>query len=406
MPSRKDQPFPKAATGVQAGRLSLLVISYTYFPVVGGCEIEAHRICSALIGRGYKILVLCSGGPPMPILRDWLDPAGVPVRILTRYARGRCKEILFAIRVAWTLWRERADYDVVYFIMQGLHLAAGLPVARALRKPIVMKFSGSSVIPLVRRSRAGRVELNWLRKWAARLLILNDGMMQEAIEDGFTAEQLTWMPNPVDSDEFRPGKPAEIAALRERHGIKPDACVAIYVGRLSSEKGLCCLLRGFAQAARSVSNFALLLVGDGTLRPELEALVRELGLSKEQVRFVGQIAISQVSSWLRASDIFVLVSPNEGFSCALAESMSSGLPSVVSQIPGNAQLIDEGVHGLTVPVGDADAIAGALIKLFQDPPRRKHMGEAARRRIIENYSSREVVDRYLVLFDEVVQNSP
>jgi len=405
-PGADQQRIPTEGTGVQTGRLSILVISYTYLPVIGGCEIEAHRVCSALIGRGHKILVVCSGGPDMPPIREWMDPAGVPVRILTRHARGRWKEILFAIRVAWTLWRERPNYDAVYFIMQGLHLAAGLPIARVLRKPIVMKFSGSGVIPFVRRSRAGRVELNWLRKWAARLLILNAGMMQEATEDGFAREKITWMPNPVDTDEFRPGEPGEIAALRERHGIKADACVAIYVGRLSSEKGLAWLLHGFAWAARSVPNLILVLVGDGALRPELEALVRELGLGKEQVRFVGQIAIPEVPLWLRASDIFVLASPNEGFSCALAEAMSSGLGSVVSQIPANVQLIDEGVHGLTVPVGDEGAIAGALISLFQDGARRKRMGEAARQRIIENYSTQKVADRYEILFGGVVWNSP
>ena len=88
--------------------------------------------------------------------------------------------------------------------MQGLHLAAGLPVARGLGKPIVMKFGGSGVVPLMRGSRAGRVELNWLRKWASRLLVLNDGMIQEAIDDGFAREQLTWMPNPVDVDDSAP----------------------------------------------------------------------------------------------------------------------------------------------------------------------------------------------------------
>ena len=69
----------------------------------------------------------------MPELRDWIDPAGVPVRILTRRSRGRAKDFVFAFEVAWAIWSGRKRYDVVYFLMQGLHLAAGLPVARCAR---------------------------------------------------------------------------------------------------------------------------------------------------------------------------------------------------------------------------------------------------------------------------------
>ena len=245
--------------------VSLLLISDSYPPILGGSEIEAQRVSAEMIRRGHRVLVLTSGGSPMPPVRDWVDPAGVPVRILTRSARGRWKDILFAFRVAWSLWRERHNYQVVYFLMQGLHLAAGLPVARVLKKPIVMKVGGSGVIPRMRGSRAGRVELVWLRRWAARLLLLNEGMMQEAMEEGFPGDQMLWMPNPVDTEQFRPGPPEEIAKLRAGFGIPPEALVAVYVGRLSHEKGLPPVLRGFALAAREEPRAMLVLVGDGQL---------------------------------------------------------------------------------------------------------------------------------------------
>ena len=103
--------------------LSLLLISDSYPPVMGGSEVEAQRIASAMIRRGHRVQVLCAGGPPMPAVREWVDPAGVPVRILTRRSRGRWKDLFFAMEVAWALWRDRNRYDVVYFLMQGLHLA-------------------------------------------------------------------------------------------------------------------------------------------------------------------------------------------------------------------------------------------------------------------------------------------
>jgi glycosyltransferase involved in cell wall biosynthesis len=338
----------------------------------------------------------------MPAVRDWIDPAGVPVRILTRRSRGRAKDFVFALEVAWAIWSGRKHYDVVYFLMQGLHLAAGLPVTRWLNKPIVMKFGGSGVIPLMRGSCAGRVELGWLRRWAARLMVLNEAMIEEGIADGFERQQFTWMPNPVDVSEFRPAQPGEAAAWRAQHGIALQACVTIYVGRLSSEKGLPGLLRGFAQTARRSTGAILLLVGDGAQRAELEALAGQLGLGPDRIRFIGRVNITEVPFWLRSSDIFALTSPSEGFSCALLEAMAAGLASVVSDIPANRQLIDPGIHGLAVPFGDESSIGKALLQLSSDSDVRKRMGEAARRRAVENYSTGRVVERYETLLSELM----
>lgn len=385
---------------------SILLISDSYPPVLGGSEVEAQRVSKALIQRGHRVQVLCAGGPPMPDVREWIDPEGVPVRILTRKSRGKKKDWVFAAEVAWALWRDRNRYQVVYFLMQGLHLAAGLPVARMLGKPIVMKFGGSGVIPLMRASRAGKIELNWLRDWASRLMVLNEGMMEEAIADGFPRSLMTWMPNPVNTDDFCPAAPGEAGAFRKQHGLPLNAPLVLYVGRLSYEKGLLNVLRGFAQASRLLPEAMLVLVGDGAQRKELEEMAPQLGLGLQQIRFVGRVEIAQVPLWLRACDVFTLLSPSEGFACSLVEAMSAGMPSVVSDIPANRQLVDEGVHGLIVPVTDAEAAGAAFERLFRDPALRARLGEAARRRVIENYSTLKIVSRYEQMFGEVLEGRP
>jgi glycosyltransferase involved in cell wall biosynthesis len=383
--------------------ISLVLITDTYPPVIGGSEVEAQRVAAGLRARGHQVEVWTSGGSPMPELWEWVDPAGVPVRILTRRSRGFWKYVLFGLQVAWQLFRRRDDYQLVYFLMQGFHLAAGLPVARLLGKPIVMKFGGSGVIPLMQRSRLGRLELHWLNRWAERLMILNEGMMQEALAYGFQREQMLWMPNPVDTEAFRNGAPEEIDALRARFGLPAGLPVAVYVGRLSPEKGLRWLLEGFGHASKDVPEAVLLLVGDGPLRKELEEKAVALGLSPSQIRFAGRVPVAEVALWLRASDVFCLVSPSEGFSCALAEAMAAGLSSVVSDIPANAQLVDSGAHGLAIPVGNTVEIGKALARLFQDRPLRERMGEAARRRICDNYSLVQVVQLYEDLFAEILR---
>ena len=335
----------------------------------------------------------------MPSLRDWVDPAGVPVSILTRRSRGLWKDCIFACEVSCAIWSRRRSYDVVYFLMQGLHLAAGLPVAHFLKKPVVVKIAGSNVVPAMRRSRAGRQELDWMQRWRVPLMVLNDGMVEEALADGFARDRLVWMPNPVDPDEFRPAQPGESETWRENHGIPPNAQVVIYTGRLSHEKGLRSLVGGFACAARQVPEALLVLVGDGASRPELETLARGLGMNCGEIRFVGRVPAAEIPFWLRAGDIFSLTSPSEGFPCALLEAMAAGLPSVVSAIPANLQLIDEDVHGLTVPFDDEEAIGKAFLKLFSDAGMRRSMGNAARQRVVDNYSTDKVIDRYEALFN-------
>src|SRR5215813_11292943 len=116
-------------------KLSILLVCHTYPPVLGGSEIEAQRVSHALRNLGHNVTVLCAGGDPMPPVRRWSDPFGTPVRIFGRDPKTSWRA--FAAGVAWTLLAERHHYDVVYFLMQGAHLAAGLPVAKALGKPIV-----------------------------------------------------------------------------------------------------------------------------------------------------------------------------------------------------------------------------------------------------------------------------
>ncbi len=334
----------------------------------------------------------------MPAVRKWTDPEGVPVTILTRRSKGRWRDMSFAIQVAWTIWRRRKEFDVIYFLMAGLHVAAGILVARALRKPMVVKIAGSGVIPLMRRSRAGCFELDRIREWKVPLMLLNQGMMDEAIADGLSQAQLVWMPNPLDIEQFRPARPGEAEDWRQKHGIPVEAFVVVYVGRLSVEKGLPGLLKGFALAMKQAPDMLLLLVGDGPMRPEVEALARSLDPSLERIRLTGRAPIDEVPFWFRAADVFALTSPSEGFPCSLLEAMGAGLPSVVSAIPANLQLVDDGVHGLTAEWNDENAIGQAFLKLRNDPEGRRRMGAEARKRVVENYSTDKVLDRYETVF--------
>jgi glycosyltransferase involved in cell wall biosynthesis len=380
------------------------MVTSTYPPVIGGAEMDTQRVAAELIRRGYPVRVLCQGGDPMPAQRHWRDDAGVPVEILTRRSGSDSMAIVYAMRVAWRLFTARRHYQIAFFSMTGLYLAAGLPVCRLLGKRILMKVHGSTVIPRVAASRVGRLELRWLEQWASRVMVLNDEMMQEGLDAGLSLERLMHMPNPIDTDLFCPADAVARLALRAERGIPDEACVLLYTGRLSGEKGLQWLLEAFAPVAAEQRNAMLILLGDGPIRKELEQHAKSLGVPATQIRFAGRVPAQQVPGWLQAADAFALVSPNEGFSCALAEAMSVGLPAVVSAIPANTQLIEDGTHGFSAPPGDIASTTAAIRKLLGDAAARQSMGATARQRVLDNYSLGQIVDRYEELFAKLILN--
>ena len=143
----------------------------------------------------------------------------------------------------------------------------------------------------------------------------------------------------------------------------------------------------------------LTLIGEGPEREGLQARIDRLGL-RGSVAMPG--ASADPSEALRAADLFVLPSREEGMSIALLEAMALGLPVVASAIPGNLALIDHGEHGRIAPPGDPEAFARAILARWADPEAAVAMAGAARRRVVERYSIAAVARRHLVLFGGLI----
>ena len=133
--------------------------------------------------------VICCGGDPMPRAQRWVDPYGVPVRMYGS-GKGKLRDHVYALGVVWTILKHRRDFDLIYFLMPGLQVAYGVPLARMLGLSSVMKFSGSNDLSEAQRSTIGPFEIAALRKWSDKIMVLNDAMVEEAMAAGFPREQL------------------------------------------------------------------------------------------------------------------------------------------------------------------------------------------------------------------------
>ncbi len=214
--------------------------------------------------------------------------------------------------------------------------------------------------------------------------------------DGFPSRQVEVIENGIDLSRY--SAPTDRAVLRRSLGLDLDRRYVAMVARFHPVKDHAMLLHAFAKAAAVRPDVDLLLVGDGPMRNELEALTERLGISG-RVRFLG--VRSDVPDLLRAVDVFALTSVSEAASLTLLEAMASRLPVVVTDVGGNPEIVRDGVEGVLVPRGDAEAAAAAFLRVLDDPARAAAMGAAGRARVEERYPLSKTIDAYWRLYQRL-----
>jgi glycosyltransferase involved in cell wall biosynthesis len=151
---------------------------------------------------------------------------------------------------------------------------------------------------------------------------------------------------------------------------------------LSEQKGIDILLQAMARVLREGVRCKCIIVGDGPLKRQLIEQARAMGLSGH-VFFEG--FHEDVRPYLQASSAFILTSHREGLPLSILEAMACGLPSIVTDVGGNAEVITHRVHGLIVPRGSVDAVADAISYLANHPQERAQMARMARTRACEAF---------------------
>ncbi|TML98227.1 MAG: glycosyltransferase family 4 protein [Actinobacteria bacterium] len=194
------------------------------------------------------------------------------------------------------------------------------------------------------------------------------------------------------------------------YGIEPDGAPRAYggrqprllcVGRLIPIKGHIVLLRAFAEARRQLPELRLDIAGRGPLEPALRALAKELEVD-DAIRFLGYVAPVQRA----IEDVAIVVVPSmgEGFGMVALEAMERARPVIAAEIGGLGELVEEGVTGLLVPPGEADPLAEAIVRLARDLPAATEMGEAGRRRALEQFLQERCTDRTELLYRDQLQS--
>ncbi len=217
---------------------------------------------------------------------------------------------------------------------------------------------------------------------------------------GIPREKLTYVPNGIDPLPF--AVDIDAAAVRRSLSVPEEGPVVAIVARLLPQKDHRCLLQALARMRDRGVSVSCLVVGDGTLRPELERLVLDLKLG-EGVRFLGERR--DVAPLLLASDVVVLSSVHEGMPLAILEGMAAGKPAVVTDVGGNAEVVRDGVTGFVVRPDDPAALAEAIEKLIRSPGRAREMGAAGRERVVREFSRDSMIRGNEDIYEEILSGA-
>ncbi len=387
----------------------LCVVSPLYHPSLGGLGRQAMLLTERLAARGIKVFVIArrmDGMPPaafapsVTVHRAWsLRPR------VHHYERVGLRNILislsFSLSCALLLVRKRKEFDIAHFHGASLPLFLNLPLLKLLRKKVVAKVAAANI-----GTEAGSLRGRYLGMGSAvsRMLRSVDVFIATSaeIEEGLGRDGLVRVrriPNFVDTAEFRPAAGGEKNALRERL-VLGTGKIVVFSGRFDQRKGIVYLLEAWKIAASAVPDARLLLLGDGPLLRDMKDRAASLNIASSVV-FNGRV--ENVPDLLRASDVFVLPSLQEGMPNALLEAMACGLPPVATRIGGVTDIVRDRENGLLVQPRDAKGLAEGIVSLLKDDSLGREIGRGAFRTITDSYALDSIAARYVMLYRELLR---
>lgn len=342
---------------------------------VAGGQLVALQLARAAREAGHDIRFASpTNGPFVALVRSkGFDADVIPVR-------GA-----FDVRALRNLMRTFRGTDVVhthahFTINTVARVAARLAGARVL--------SHMHIENVFRPGPGRRVQIaldNATARLCFSIVAVSEATRMSLVRQGYPAERLITVYNGIE-----PTGPVEPTRLA-------DGPTILEVARLAEVKGQRALIAAVAQLEATAVLVGTDLERDGAYEAELRAEVNRLGV-EGRVVFAGQR--DDVPALVAGCDIFCLPSRAEGLPLVALEAMAHGKPVVATAVGGTPEVVVDGVTGLLVPPGDADALRAALADLLADPERARRLGVAGRDRVRTSFSASATDARILRIYEE------
>ncbi len=304
----------------------------------------------------------------------------------------------------------RGKYSLLH-VHTGAHSGPAVYAANAVGIPVVATFHNADQrpqtpltrLPGIRDARA--VYARWSIRHALQNSTVSNGVSQGVVEAVTKTAGLTQSQCQV----FHLGsaRPLQVShertvTYRKELRLHPDTQGILHVGSLRDEKNHAGLLEVFRKVIDIVPDVALLLVGEGPLRPAIQKQIHRLALDKS-VRLLGKR--QDATELMQLGDVFLFPSLSEGLSVAMMEAAAVGLPIVASDIPGNREATSGGTSARLHDLADIDGMAASVVDLLHSPSRRQHLAELGREVYERTFSIEASVGRLMTLYHAVLRTS-
>jgi glycosyltransferase involved in cell wall biosynthesis len=373
---------------------SVLVVSFAYYPMVGGLPQQAGLLSRVLKSQNVDVTVVTIRIDGYPAVES-LD--NVPVHRLWTFfgkenAGYRTRVYPWLLSLAAFLIVHRNDYDVIHIHQASYPAAVCVILGKMLGKPTIIRLTGSGA-----SGNMATLRRLWWLGFPVRLIIrhtdcfvsLSEDITNELLADGVPHEKIVSIQNGVDADLFSPGS----------RQLDTTVKIVLGVGRFSEEKGFDILVNAWAKVISKEPNARLILVGEGQDMQALKDIAQQHGISRA-ISFEGNR--DNVLDYLIKANVYVLPSRNEGMSNSLLEAMSMGRACIASDIPANWSVITPEVDGLMFKKNNPDELADRIVELLQNPKLVEKLGANARDTIISRFSIEVIAKKYVQLYSQLV----
>jgi L-malate glycosyltransferase len=369
------------------------ILQITSARALGGGEMHLIALAKGLRERGHEVHVALSTRSPlrpaldtipdenivMLPLRNALDAASA--RELARLVRDRQIEVIHA--------HMARDYPLAAYASRR-NRSARLVITRHVMFPM---------------SRLHAVTMSNV----ARVIAVSEAVAAKLREQElFASEKIVVVRNGIDVDRFiRARRESERAEFCRRLQIPPDRLLVGAVGEITKLKGHEDFVRAAAQIAAKVPRSHFIIAGEDHSRAKeheasLKQLIQNVGLIDRVQRFGWLDNLAELYCIL---DVFVSASHSESFGLAIVEAMASGTAVVATATDGAREIIDDGINGRIVPIGNAEAMAAVVIELLENEDVRKKLGNAGQSRAHDQFSvERMIAETEQVYWDALIRN--
>ncbi|MFH1201873.1 MAG: glycosyltransferase family 4 protein [Candidatus Omnitrophota bacterium] len=219
--------------------------------------------------------------------------------------------------------------------------------------------------------------------WGEKVIAISQEVKDHLVDDfNIPLDKVALIYNGIDLSKYEAQIINDKNSLKKEFGLSRGPVIGI-IARLSSVKGHKYLILAFKEILNTFPDAQLLMVGDGPSKNELTALSKHLAIDKNTYFRPSSI---NIVDYLFLMDVFVMPSIMEGLGLSVIEAQAAGIPVVASCIGGINSLIEDGVNGLLVPVGDYQTIAKSVILLLQDKDLANRISLEAKNRVSQRFS--------------------